>query len=281
MKRTLTMERIEEFVTHYRYMEKAEATCKKYKCILLRLLGWLQGQTVSGELLCQYRQHLLMDKRYMPTTVNVYVAAINNLMRYLGWNECRIARLKVQEPAFRLCNMELSRQEYMRLVEAARERDKQRLYLILITLCSTGIRVGELKFVTAESLRSGQVSVYNKGKGRIIVMPPELCPKLEAYARIQGICTGSIFLTARGKPISRQEVWRMLKGLAATSGVNAQKVFPHNLRHLFAVTYMEQFGDLGVLASLLGHQNINTTRIYIRLSARTVATQLSAMKLAA
>jgi len=281
MEHVLSMEDIEQFVAHYRGLEKAEATCAKYRRILVRLLDWLQGRAVTRELLSAYRQCLLVEKRHAPSTVNVCVAAINDLMRYLGWNACCIARIKVQEPAFRLAKMELSREEYVHLVEAARSREEQRLYLILITLASTGIRVSELKYVTAESLRCGQVSVYNKGKGRIIIMPQELCQKLETYAKACGIRSGCVFLTAKGKPVVRQEIWRMLKHLAASSGVDARKVFPHNLRHLFAVTYMEQYGDLGTLASLLGHQDINTTRIYIRLSARRVAAQLSAMKLAA
>ena len=281
MERILTLDQIEGFVTYYRGLEKAEATCQKYERILVKMHAWMQKRAISRELLGVYKQYLLTEKRYAPSTVNVCVAAINDLMRYLGWNECRIARLKVQEPAFRFAKKELSRADYMRLVEVAREELDSRLHMILITLASTGIRVSELRYMTVESLQSGQVSVYNKGKGRVIILPLELCRKLEAYAKMQGIQSGCIFLTAKRRPVSRQEIWRMLKRLAVFSGVDAQKVFPHNLRHLFAVSYMEQYGDLGTLASLLGHQDINTTRIYIRLSAKTVALQLSAMKLTA
>lgn len=279
MKHILTLDQIERFVRYYHGMEKAEATCSKYRHMLANLLIWIQGRTVTRELLNAYKQCLLTQKRYAPSTVNVCIAAINDLMRYLGWNECCIARLKVQEPAFRLVKKELNREEYMRLVEVTYGKCDERTHMLLITLASTGIRVSELKYVTMECLQGGQVNVCNKGKGRVIILPPELCKKLEEYSRKHGIRSGCIFLTSNGRPISRQEIWRMLKSLAAASHVDAQKVFPHNLRHLFAVAYMERHGDLGTLASLLGHQDINTTRVYIRLSSKVVASQLSAMNL--
>lgn len=281
MEHVLSMGMIERFVTYYRETEKAEATCEKYSRILLNLFVWIHGRAVTRELLGAYRQYLLTEKRYASSTVNVCVAAVNDLMRFLGWNACRIARIKVQEPAFRLAKKELSRAEYMRLVDAARRQGKQRLYMMLLTMASTGIRVSELQFVTVESLECGQASVYNKRKSRIVILPLELCQKLRAYAKAGGIASGSIFLTAKGKPIARQEIWRMLKGLAASSNVETQKVFPHNLRHLFAVTYMELYGDLGTLASLLGHQDINTTRIYTRLSIGVIVAQMSAMRMIA
>lgn len=281
MEHVLSIGMIDRFIAYYRELEKAEATCAKYRRILLNLHAWTQERTVTRELLGTYRQVLLTEKRYAPSTVNVCVAAINDLMRFLGWNTCCIARIKVQEPAFRLAKRELSRSEYMRLVETAQKREDQRLYVMLMTIASTGIRVSELRYVTMESLRCGQISVYNKGKGRIIILPPELCRKLEEFCRVQGISSGGLFLTKKGKPICRQEIWRMLKSLAKATGVEEEKVYPHNFRHLFAVTYMEQHGDLGTLASLLGHQDINTTRIYTRLSAKMVAAQLSAMRLVA
>lgn len=281
MEHVLSMEMVAQFIAYYREREKAEATCEKYSRILLNLLAWTRERTVTRELLSTYRQVLLLEKRYAPSTVNVCVAAINDLMRFLGWNMCCIARVKVQEPAFRLGKRELSYAEYMRLIETARKRSDQKLYMLLMTIASTGIRVSELRFVTVESLRCGQISVYNKGKGRIIIFPPELCRKLMTFIGAVGIISGSIFLTSTGRTITRQEIWRMLKGLASAAKVEKEKVFPHNLRHLFAVTYMEQHGDLGTLASLLGHQDINTTRIYTRLSAKLVAAQLSAMQLVA
>lgn len=281
MEYVLSVEMVDRFIAYYRELEKAEATCTKYRRILLNLQTWTQERAVTRELLCIYRRVLLMEKRYAPSTVNVCVAAINDLMRFLGWNMCCIARIKVQESAFRLAKMELSREEYMRMIEAARRRSDQKLYMLLITIASTGIRVSELQYVTMESLYCGQISIYNKGKGRVIILPPELCKKLEMFCRIQGISSGCIFRTANGRPVKRQEIWRMLKGLASAANVEKEKIFPHNLRHLFAVTYMEHHGDLGILASLLGHQDINTTRIYTRLSAKLVAMQLSAMQLVA
>lgn len=281
MEHVLSTEMIDRFIAYYREQEKAEATCAKYRRILLNLFVWMREVAATRELLCTYRQYLLTEKGYAPSTVNVCVAAINDLMRFLGWNDCCVARIKVQEPAFRLAKKELSRAEYMRLLEIARKQGNQRMYMLLMTIASTGIRVSELHYVTMESLRCGQISVYNKGKGRIVILPPELCQKLEAYGRMQGIASGNLFLTKRGRPISRQEIWRMLKGLAKAAGIEKEKAFPHNLRHLFAVTYMEQHGDLGTLAGLLGHQDINTTRIYTRLSAKLVAAQLSAMQLVA
>ena len=281
MEHVLSMEMIERFIAYYRDLEKAEATCAKYSRILLNLHAWTRGRIVTRELLSAYRQILLTEKRYTPSTVNVCVAAINDMMRFLGWNACCITRIKVQEPAFRLVKRELSRADYMRMVETSRKRGDQRLYMLLMTIASTGIRVSELRYVTVESLNCGQISVYNKGKGRLIILPLDLCRKLEEFCRVQGILSGGIFLTKKGNPISRQEIWRMLKGLAKAAGIEKEKVFPHNFRHLFAVTYMEQHGDLGTLASLLGHQDINTTRIYTRLSAKMVAVQLSAMRLVA
>lgn len=281
MEHVLSMEMIDRFIAYYREEEKAEATCEKYNRILLNLFTWIQERTVTRELLSTYRQILMTEKRYAPSTVNVCVAAVNDLMRFLGWNTCCIARIKVQEPAFRLAQSELSRVEYMHMLETARKRSDQKLYLLLMTMASTGIRVSELRYVTIESVNFGQISVYNKGKGRIIILPPELCRKLEEFCRMQGILSGCIFLTRKGKPICRQEIWRMLKRLAKAAEIEKEKAFPHNLRHLFAVTYMEQYGDLGMLASLLGHQDINTTRIYTRLSTKKVAAQLSAMQLVA
>lgn len=281
MEHMLSMEMIDRFIAYYRNLEKAEATCEKYSRILFSLLTWTQGRIVTRDLLSTYRQVLLTERRYAPSTINVCVAAINDLMRFLGWNTCCIARVKVQEPAFRLAQREMSRMEYMRMLEAARKRSDQKLNMLLMTIASTGIRVSELRYVTVEILNCGQISVYNKGKGRMIILPPELCRKLKEFSGVQGISSGCIFRTKKGKPICRQEIWRMLKELAKEAGVEEEKVYPHNFRHLFAVTYMEQHGDLGILASLLGHQDINTTRIYTRLSTQKVAAQLSAMKLVA
>lgn len=280
MEHVLSMGMVERFVAHYHELEKAEETCAKYRRILVNLLIWIQGQTVTHELLCTYRQYLLTERQYAPSTINVCVAAINNFLSFLGWNECRITRLRVQEPMFRLNRKEMSREEYMRLVQAACQKKDQRTYLVLITLASTGIRVSELKYITVESLRNGQVSIYNKGKSRFILLSDGLCKKLNLYAEARKIKSGSIFLTNKRKNIRRQQIWRMLKNLSKSAGVDAQKVFPHNLRHFFAVVYIEKYGDLGTLASLLGHHDINTTRIYIRLSSKVVVEQLSAMDLA-
>lgn len=196
-------------------------------------------------------------------TVNAKLSALHSLLQFLGWEDCRVKYLKIQRRTFRESARELSRQEFGRLLETARHQGRERLELLMETICATGIRVSEVKYITLEALRAGRAEISLKGKVRTILIPGKLCRKLERYAKKQNIATGEIFLTRRGKGLSRRQIWAEMKALCARAGVAASKVFPHNLRHLFARTFYRASRDVAQLADVLGHSSIETTRIYL------------------
>lgn len=174
--------------------------------------------------------------------------------------------LSVQRKLFRDVSRELTRTEYERLLETARSRGRERLALVIETICGTGIRVGEVKYITVEAARRGRVEIALKGKIRTILLPGRLCRKLLKYARKKKIASGEIFLTGSGRSLSRRQIWSELKSLCRHAGVNASKVFPHNLRHLFATTFYRVSKDIAQLANILGHSSVETTRIYLTTS---------------
>ena len=205
----------------------------------------------------------LQEDTFSPSTINAKLSAVNGLLRFLGWEECRVKFIKVQKRVFRDSSRDLSRGEYQRLLEAARKLGRERLGLLLEAICATGIRVSEVKYITVEAASSGRTDVSLKGKVRTILLPAKLCRKLLKYAKKQKTASGEIFLSENGASLSRVQIWREMKLLCKTAGVEASKVFPHNLRHLFATTFYRVTRDIVKLADILGHSSINTTRIYL------------------
>ena len=192
----------------------------------------------------------------------------------MGWYDCIVRSVKVQKQAFRAEECELTKEEYYRLLHAAREKGNMRLYYIMQTICSTGIRVSELEFITVESLESGRARVHLKGKTRTVILTEKLCRELRGYAKERCVRSGSVFVTRSGRPVDRTNILHDMKALCVSAGVSREKVFPHNLRHLFACTYYQVEKDLSHLADLLGHSSINTTRIYTLVSSEKQARQI-------
>lgn len=210
----------------------------------------------------EYKQKLINDG-YAVSSINSMLAAINSLLDYLGWADCKVKSIKTQRKIYCPENKELTKAEYLRLLNAAEQNHNNRLYLILQTICGTGIRVSELQFITVEALKNGQIEVSCKGKNRVIFIVKKLKKILLRYAKEKHIKAGSIFITKSGKPVNRTNIWREMKALCKQANVNLYKVFPHNLRHLFARTFYKLKKDIAKLADILGHSSINTTRIYI------------------
>lgn len=212
---------------------------------------------------------------HAPATVNSMLVAVNGFLRFMGWHALTVRLLKIQRPLFREEQRELSKAEYARLVDAAQRAGDERLALILQTICATGIRVSELRFISAEAVCSGRAEVCNKGKRRTVFLPDRLRRLLKAYLKKQKITAGAVFVTRTGRPLDRSNIWRAMKALCKSAGVEPSKVFPHNLRHLFARAYYALEKDLARLADILGHSSINTTRIYTMESGAVHARQIS------
>lgn len=248
-----------------RYLHEQERSCatvEKYLRSLERFYDWLpEDKEVDKVTVIAYKEEL--SKQHVPAGVNTILAALNGFFRYMDWLDCTVRALHIQRRVFSAPEAELSREEYLRLVRAAQEKKDDRLVLLLQLLASTGIRVSEIRYVTAEALEKNRVEICLKGKIRTILLPGKLCQKLRAYQRQQKIQSGPIFLTRTGRAIDRREVWAQMKQLCKAAGVDASKVFPHNLRHLFARTFYQEQKDIVKLADVLGHSSIETTRIYL------------------
>lgn len=260
-KRTITNSAIKAFEKHLKDDEKSENTVAKYLHDLYYFLNFTQGKPIDKAMMLEYKA--LLGEHYAPSSANSMIAAVNAFLRFMGWVDCCIKQFKVQKKAFCSEEKELTKAEYIRLVNAAKEDGNQRLNLILQTICGTGIRVSELQFITVEAVRKGEAVVSCKNKTRTVFIVRELQKKLLNYIKAKGITTGCIFITKTGKPMSRCNIWREMKALCEQAGVSPDKVFPHNLRHLFARTFYGIEKDIAKLADILGHSNINTTRIYI------------------
>lgn len=274
----LTQELIAAYGHHLRQEERALATIDKYLRDTKAFALWLEDRAVSRESVTAWKEHLL-SKNYAPTTINAALAALNGLFRFLGWDECRAKFLKVQHRAFRDAAKELTRQDYERLVVTARERGKNRLSLLMETICATGIRVSETQYITVEAARDCRAVISLKGKIREILIPNKLAKKLLQYAHKNKIACGEIFLTASGKGIGRRQIWEEMKRLCQYAGVKSAKVFPHNLRHYFATVYYRAYKDIVKLADVLGHSSIETTRIYLLTSGAEHQRQLDRLGL--
>lgn len=250
-----------QFEQELKANEKSAATIAKYCQDILRFMEYARdGSEITKEMVIAYKQNL--SETYAVTSANSKLASVNCFLRVIGRADCVVKTFKVQRTAFRAKECELSKKEYIRLLKAAEKKGNTCLCLIMQTICATGIRISELPFITVESLAVRRASVSSKGKTRTVILPVELCRKLEAYVEKRGVAAGSIFVTRNGKPLDRSNIYHGMKALCGDAGVEKSKVFPHNLRHLFALTYYEAERDICHLADLLGHANINTTRIY-------------------
>ena len=260
--RTLTASMLTEYDRWLRREERSDATREKYLRSVRAFAGWLGGAEVTKEAVTEWKAQLAAQRR-APSTVNTALAALNGLFRFLGWEDCRAKFLKVQRRIFRAPERELTRAEYARLLAAAQSSGDTRLALLMESICATGIRVSEVKFLTVEAAQCGRAEVALKGKIRTILLPAKLCRKLLKYAKKRKIAHGEIFLTTGGKGMDRRQIWSAMKRLCVQANVNPDKVFPHNLRKLFARTFYRMEKDIAKLADILGHSSINTTRIYI------------------
>lgn len=265
---------VQAFGAYLRENEKSAATVEKYMHDVRVFSGFLGDRRIDKQLLLEYKAYL--GERYAVASANSMLAALNAYLRFCGMDELCVKRFTVQRQIFSREERELTRAEYVRLIEAAGKYKNERLSLIIQTICGTGIRVSELQYITVEAVRSGEATVRCKGKDRRIFLVPALRKKLARYAKSRKMKAGSIFVSREGKPISRHHVWRMMKSLCKQANVQQSKVFPHNLRHLFARTFYNMEKDIAKLADILGHASINTTRIY---TASTGAEHLRKMQM--
>ena len=274
----LTNEQISAFSTALFQAERSQATVEKYLRSVRDFFRYLDGRPVAKSVILEWKD-TLRHRGYAPSTVNTFLAALNYLFNFLGWTDCRTHYLKVQRRLFRDAGQELGRQDYTRLIAAARELGRERIALVMETICATGIRVSEVRYLTVEAVNKGRATISLKGKIRTILLPGKLCRKLLKYAKKQKITSGEIFLTRGGKPMGRCQIWAEMKRICKAAGVDPAKVFPHNLRHLFATVYYRIYKDIVKLADILGHSSIETTRIYLLTTGQEHRQQLERLRL--
>lgn len=261
MKRIVTNSMISNFEIYLRSDEKSSNTIEKYMRDVRGFTVFTDAREISKDIVMEFKSSLLAN--YEITSANSMIASVNAFLRFMGWEDCCIKQFKVQRRSFCSEKNELTKAEYVRLVNTAKNEGNERLNLILQTICGTGIRVSELKYITVESVRKGEGIVSCKNKTRTVFIVRELQKRLLNYIKNNGITSGCVFVTKSGKPINRCNIWREMKALCERAGVSPNKVFPHNLRHLFARTFYNIEKDIAKLADILGHSSINTTRIYI------------------
>lgn len=277
MNYTITRADIDSYCLSLTAEERASGTIEKYRRDIVSFTLFLDGRSVTKEIARDWKAYL-QDRGYAPRTINTMLSALNSFFRFAGW-DIKLKFLKIQHQLFRDPARELSRAEYDRLIVTARESGQKRLALIMETLCATGIRISELRYITVEAAKKGRTTIALKGKIRTILLPTKLCRKLVKHAKKQKIASGEVFLTKSGKSITRRQVWYELKRLCHSAGVEPSKVFPHNFRHLFATTFYHACKDIARLADVLGHSSIETTRIYLTVSGAEQARQLDELGL--
>ncbi len=275
--KNITLELIESYAIFLREQEKSVSTIQKYVHDLTVLCEYMAGEALTKAALIAWKEQLI--ERYAAASVNTMIAAMNGLLVYCGWVELKVKPLKIQKSMFCSAEKELTREEYTRLVHAAEREENERLSLVIQTICATGIRVSELKFITMEAVQKGKAEINNKGKHRTVFLTEKLRRLLRNYMQKQKRTAGAVFTTKSGKPLDRSNIWRDMKALCQSANVDAGKVFPHNLRHLFARTYYTLEKDLSRLADILGHSSVNTTKIYTIESGTVHAKQMERMQL--
>ena len=269
---------LEDFRKALEVKECSKATVSKYMAGARKFMEFCNGELYDKSQLVAFKQAIAKEDR-APATVNGMLAALNSLVEFLGLEDWCLRLLRVQHTTFARPEKELTQAEYERLVRTAAREGDERLSLLLQTICATGVRVGEVRAITRESIRAGQAEIRSKGKIRIIPLPKGLCRLLESYCKRKGIKTGCVFVTGRGNPMDRSNIWKSMKALAKRAGVALGKVFPHNLRHLFARTYYKRYKDIVRLADILGHSSVETTRIYTARSCGEQRRQMDDLRL--
>lgn len=277
-KRIITKEHIVSFGQFLQEDERSAATVEKYLREVRLFAVFLEDREVSKTSVAQWKANLLA-KNYNPTTINGKLSAIDRFLSFMGWEDCRVKHLRLQRRLFRESSRELTKEEYERLIATAGECGKERLSLLMETICATGIRVSEVHYITVETMEMGKAEISLKGKIRTNLLPGKLCRKLLKYARKNKIAAGELFLTRSGRPLSRKQIWAEMKAICEKAGVEPGKVFPHNLRHLFARIFYRVCRDVARLADVLGHSSIETTRIYLVSTGVEHAWTLEQMKL--
>lgn len=256
----ITNELINNFKIYLYEGERSDNTIEKYMRDIRFFREWLQGRNIDKSVVIEYKKELC--KRYAVKSVNSMLSSINTFFAFMGWYDLKVKTLKIQRRIFADKSKELSKVEYERLLIAAKNKKNERLYYLMQTIASTGLRVSEIKYVTCEAVRQGQAVIVCKGKIRQIFLPKKLCQMLKTYIKSRNIKSGSVFITRSGKPLDRCAIWKMLKDLCESAGVSKDKVFPHNFRHLFARTFYSLQKDIVRLADILGHSSVETTRLY-------------------
>lgn len=260
--RRISRDQIEGFARMLRREELRESTIENYLRHVAALGAWMGDAPVTKERVAAWKESLLEGGR-CPGTVNSMLVSANRFLAFLGWGDCQVKALRIQRQLFRENRKELTRGEFDRLIAAARAAGRERLLLLMETICSTGIRVSEVKYITVEALRCGKAEIALKGKIRTILLPAKLCRKLLKYCKKRKAVSGEVFLTKNGSSLSRKQIWAEMKSLCGLAGVAPSKVFPHNLRHLFARAFFKACRDVAQLADVLGHSSMETTRIYL------------------
>ena len=254
-------EMIDRYITYLKDEERSPATCAQYERELRKLSAFLEDRQLSKEIVIAYKQYLI--ERYKVSSANVALVAINGFLTFIERQDLRLKLFRQQRCAFIPKNKEISKEEYQKLIKAAKAKKDERMELLIETICSTGIRVSEVKYITKEAAQDGEAVIRMKGKTRKILLPDKLVKALLGYAEKNNIVKGPVFITRNGRPIDRSNIWKMMKALCKLANVEKSKVYPHSLRHLFARTFYAIDKDISKLADILGHTSINTTRIYI------------------
>ena len=273
----ITKELIKNFRRYLIEEEKAAATVEKYIRDINVFADWLGEKELDKETVLIYKENLTQN--YAPASVNSVLSSLNSFFTFNEWYNLRVKNLKIKRQTFANKDNELSKEEYERLLTAAKSKGNEQLYFLMQTICATGIRVSELRYVTVESLKAQKAQINLKGKMRVVLLPKELCKMLLKYSKEQKITSGSVFVSRNGKPIDRSNIWKMMKALCESAGVARAKVFPHNLRHLFARTFYSIQKDIVRLADILGHSSVNTTRIYTMETGETHRRQIQRLGL--
>lgn len=252
---------LNDFLCYLEKEERSRATIEKYIRDVRKFYCFTGNkEVIDKDTVIEYKEYL--EKNYKLSSANSMIAALNCFLTWMGLENCRVRSFKRQKEIFCSKDSELSREEYIRLVHVARETGQERLELIMQTICGTGIRISELLFITIEAVKHGRSDVRCKGKQRTIFLPPKLQKYLLLYCKKKQIRSGPVFITRNGEAVKRENVWAEMKALCEKAKVSREKVYPHNLRHLFARICYKQKKDIVYLADILGHSSIETTRIY-------------------
>lgn len=268
---------IREYIAYLYEEEKSIPTIQKYTCDIRKFYAFAQDKPITKETVLKFKNHL--KKTYKISSVNSMIVALNRFFVFLSWDELKVKELKVQKQLFSKRDKTLTKKEYVRLLKAAKSKKNERLVMLMQGICATGIRVSEHQFITVEALKDGFMTITNKGKTREVFFPKELRLVLLKYCAKYKIKTGSVFVTRTGKPLDRSNIWTMMKALCEEAKIDRNKVYPHSLRHLFAATYYDLEKDVIHLAAILGHSNIETTRIYIGYNSQECVSTFNKMQL--